>query len=104
MDNQRGMTTAIQSPSMTVSRKHPTILGSHHRLLDLLAIITATTCMLVVLLTLIMCSLDPAGRWAVDANSKGELLLELTIITIAAPLSIIRLFVLARSKQWTTSD
>lgn len=71
MDNQRGMTTAIQSPSMTVSRKHPTILGSHHRLLDLLAIITATTCMLVVLLTLIMCSLDPAGRWAVDANSKG---------------------------------
>jgi hypothetical protein len=37
-------------------------------------------------------------------TAKGELLLELTIITIAAPLSIIRLFVLARSKQWTTSD
>ena len=72
-----------------------------NKLLDIAAVTFATACIIVVLSTLMLCL--PNGRWAVDANSEGEMYFEAIIVGLATPLTIWRLlrFMLQRSSTQT---
>ncbi len=59
------------------------------KLLDIAAVTFAVACIVVVLSTLVLCL--PSGRWAVDANSAGEMYFQLIVVGLATPFTIWRL-------------
>ncbi|MDD5095704.1 MAG: hypothetical protein PHV74_15220 [Dehalococcoidia bacterium] len=62
---------------------------SRDEIFDILAVIFAITCILVVLITLLYCI--PNGKWAVNANGAGEMYIEVVIVGLAAPFTAWRL-------------